>query len=270
MDEPILSQEDHDVWSRWMRECSAWSHTRAHRRAVHTAERLVRQMVQACDRPYIAWSGGKDSCVLVHLIRVKMGLDVPVMSLVTDIEPPGTREYLERTAAAWGIEVEIVEPEDSFWAWLQEHAGSLSVLDEVTRGHTMLGGKWDDAIETWRGEQGYTGWFWGLRAEESKGRRANWWRRGAVYQCQDGCWRAQPLVGWTGRDVYAYCAAHDVDLPRLYQACRFHADDPSRLRKAMWLPGGFSQDGEVIWLRTYYPSLYRKLCGLFPDASSWS
>lgn len=269
-DEPILTEDDHEIWARWRRECLAWSRLRQHRRAVHQARKLCLDMTQVCERPYIAWSGGKDSTVLVHLIRVELGLDVPVMSLVTDIEPPGTRAYLEARAQEWGIEVEIVEPEVSFMAWLEAHAAELSVTTEITRGHTMLGGLWDEAIERWRQQAGYEGWYWGLRAEESKGRRGNFARRGAIYQAADGTWRAQPIVRWSGRDVYAYCFARDIELPRLYQACRFHEDDPSRLRKAMWLPGSFSQDGEVMWLRTYYPSLYEILQDLFFDASLYT
>lgn len=92
-------------------------------------------------------------------------------------------------------------------------------------------------------------------------------RRGAVYQAQ-GYWRASPLIHWQGRDVYAYCATHGVELPELYRACRFHQKDPSRLRKAMWLPGVFSRDGEVVWLRTYYPSLYAKLLNWFGATAS--
>lgn len=152
--EPVLTARDHEVWERWMEECAMWSHLHVHKQRVRRAQALVEQMMRSCERPYLAWSGGKDSCVMVHMVRVLMGLDVPVMSLVTDLEPPGTVEYLQDTAKAWGIDLIVVEPKMSFWGWLQEHAHELTADTEITRGSTMLGGMWDDTINTWRTEGG--------------------------------------------------------------------------------------------------------------------
>ena len=268
--EPIITDQDRVVQERWERECRAWSGLREHRSRIEWAEREVDKMLTACPTARICWSSGKDSTVLVHLMRVRMGLDTPVMSLCTDLELPGTLEYTRVAAAAMGVEVEIIEPTQSFWAWVVAHASELRVDEEVTRGHSKIGGLWDQAMDAWAERVGAQGIFWGLRKEESRGRKMNHAMRGSTYQMADGRWRSAPLIHWTGRDVYAYAYAHEVPLHPVYGCLRFHAQDPSRLRKSMWLPGEFAARGEIVWLRTYYPSLYERLREVMPDASRWT
>jgi 3'-phosphoadenosine 5'-phosphosulfate sulfotransferase (PAPS reductase)/FAD synthetase len=269
MDEPILTDDDARVRQRWEDECRTWASLRVHRAMVAAAEREVDRMLDACPSAHLCWSAGKDSTVLVHLIRKKMGRDVPIMSLFTDIELPDTREYTQRAAEHMGVQVQIIEPQQSFWAWLVEHADRIRADQDVARGHHSIGKLWDEAVAAWELQSGAGGVFWGLRKEESRGRRMNFLRRGATYQLQDGRWRSAPLIHWTGRDVYAYALTHDVPLHPVYSCVRFYAHDPSRVRKCMWLPGEFAATGEVVWLRTYYPSLYERLVAVLPDASRW-
>jgi len=264
--EPRITDEDHRQYDRWMRTAKRWSGSRLHRRRVKWAKRIVEEMMRRCDRPYLSWSAGKDSTVLVHLVAQEMGLDVPAMSLVTDLEPPNTEPYMERWAKAWRLDMEIVRPPVSFKAWLAEHADEVDLSEKIVTGSQHLGGIWDDTIRQWQRESGYDGCLWGIRNDESKGREANFNARGAIYQTASGMWRAAPLAGWEGRDIYAYVAARDdIELMKLYQCVRLH-DHPKRVRKAMYLPddkGGLTHSG-ATWLRTYYPSLYHELCDLLP------
>lgn len=269
MHEPRITDQDREIYDTWMHGCRAYSGTRAHRRAVKWAKKLVAEMQRSCESPYIAWSAGKDSTVLVHLICVQMGLDMPVMSLVTDLEPPGTRDYMEQWASRWEVDLRIIEPDVSFKAWLREHADEVDLSRKVVTGKTGLGGVWDKTMRRWRESSGHDGLYWGLRMDESKGRRANFHARGAVYQTKDGFWRAQPIVGWTGRDVYAYVASHDdIELMDLYRCVRLH-DSPEMVRKAMCLPDSKGQGPSrgATWLRTYYPSLYAELAEILPQMS---
>ena len=88
-------------------------------------------------------------------------------------------------------------------------------------------------------------------------------------------WSTQIDVPATGQftldarafDIYGYAARYDVPLLPVYQCVGLmHRDDPSRIRVAWWLPAGHTADGQVAWLRRYYPSLYRQLCAWMPDA----
>lgn len=267
-EEPILTDEDLDLWAMWMRGCALYAETKLHKSRVLEAERIIRQAMAVIDKPVIAWSGGKESTILAHIVCVKMGLRVPVMSLFTDLEPPGTRAYMDACVKAWDLDMEYVEPPVSFWQYLVDHAHEIDIHSAVTTGHTHVGKIWDETMERWWQQSGYTGMLWGLRDEESRARKINTKRRGVLYQNTDGRWKCAPFSSWEGRDVYAYCAAHGVDLHPLYRCIRYNAKDPSRVRKAMWIPGSHGAMGAMIWLRTYYPSLYMQLVQVYPEAAS--
>lgn len=254
-DEPRITDEDRRIYRRWLRTCSRWSKSKVHRRNVLWAKKIVGEMQRRCDRPYISWSGGKDSTALVYLVCVDMSLEVPVVSLVTDIEPPNTERYMTDLARMWGLDLHIIRPPVSFKAWLAEHAADLDLTKPVASGHTAIGGIWDDTIREWEEGAPYDGNYWGIRRDESDNRELNFQQRGSVYQLQSGFWRAAPLSGWSARDVYAYCETNGVDLMQLYRCVRL-SDHPGDVRKAMLLPDTRGAAHQAIWLRAYYPSVF--------------
>lgn len=269
-DEPRITDEDRRQYERWMRTARRWAQSKLHRRRVKWAKRIVDEVCRKSEAPYLSWSAGKDSTVLVHLVAEEMGLDVPAMSLVTDLEPPNTVPYMRRWAAEWGLGLEVVEPDVSFKGWLREHADEVDLSEKVATGGKYIGGIWDDTLREWQESSPYDACLWGIRNDESKGREANFNARGAVYRTADGLLRGAPLAGWEGKDIYAYVAARDdIELMDLYQCVRLH-DHPKRVRKAMYLPddkGGRTHEG-ATWLRTYYPSLYRELCDILPQVEA--
>ena len=264
--EPIITEEDRRQYKQWLEECRWWAQTHVHRRRVKWAKEIVYEMIRKCDAPYISWSGGKDSTALVHLICVEMGLNVPVVSLVTDIEPPNTESYMTRLAGMWGLDLEIIRPPISFRQWLADHANEVDLYGQVATGHTAIGGIWDDTIRNWEAGSVYTGNFWGIRRDESRGRELNYRSRGAVYQMRNEYWRAAPFSGWEAKDIFGYCETHGVELMRLYQCVRL-TNNPGMIRKSMMLPddkGGRSHD-QGIWIRTYFPSVFEGLKSILPQ-----
>ena len=265
-EEPRITDEDQRQYDAWLEECELWAQTRTHRRRVSRAKKLASEMMESCDRPYISWSAGKDSTALVYLLCVDIGLDVPVMSLVTDIEPPNTEVYMRQLAGRWSLSFEVIRPEISFLGWLETHADDVDLYDSITGTGGALANVWDETIGKWRQKCGYNGCYWGLRRDESRGREINYRSRGVNYQTSAGLWRSAPLIHWEARDVFGYCANHGVELMDLYKCVRL-VDDPGRVRKSMLLPddkGGQSHD-QGIWLRTYYPSVFEKFKSILPQ-----
>jgi hypothetical protein len=121
-------------------------------------------------------------------------------------------------------------------------------------------------VDAYREASGNPGVFLGLRAEESYGRLRNRTKRGPVYQKRNGEWVCQPLCDWSGLDVFAYLFSVGAPVLDVYRCCRMH-ESPAHIRKAWWYPGAHSQYGGMIWLKSYWPSLFRKLRCLVPDAA---
>ena len=48
-----------------------------------------------------------------------------------------------------------------------------------------------------------------------------------------------------------------------------HRQKPWLIRKSWWIPGAHAANGQVAWLKRYWPSLYAKLAELTYDVRSY-
>lgn len=292
--EPVLDVDDRACWEVWARAALEHARTRAHQRLVDASRAAVCEALALPDahNPGVSWSGGKDSTAAAHLVCVTAGAAkaVELVSEKDDLDYPGERKYVEGLAAAWGARLKILTPAVSPRAYIEEAAarGELKSFDDV---HSRAAGlsktcfyKLMEADNATRGLV-----MLGLRREESRVRdRVATWARteararvraglpGPVsgltrYHRGAGQWRCLPVADWRGIDVYAYLLSHGIEPLPVYRCLGLmHRDAPWLLRKSWWLPGGHTADGGVVWLRRYYPSLYRQLCAWMPDAQLFS
>lgn len=241
-----------------------WASSKTHKRRVLRAADAIAEMHARCPDAYIAWSGGKDSTALAHLVVDTCGLDVRLMSIKDDLDFPGERKYVRRLADQWGAQLDVLTPDFSLQEWVAEHAQDLDAgADFHGRAATFSQRAFYALVEDYRQAHGTPGVYLGLRGGESDARAGNA-SRGAIYEKANGEVVCQPLRSWEGRDVYAYLFWRDVPLHPVYKCARLH-DHPKRVRKSWWLPGAHSRHGMTVWLKTYWPSLYRRLCELLPD-----
>lgn len=263
-DEPILTDEDRRIWRRWRRTCLRWSKSDLHRRRILRAAEAIDRMRTRCPDAYVAWSGGKDSTVLAHLVVEKCGVDAHLMSVKDDLDFPGEREYVTGLAGEWGADLDILSPDISLQQWIADHADELAADEDWHgRASTFSGENFYPLVAEYRDRLGAPGVYLGLRGGESDARAGNA-ARGAIYEKDSGEVVCQPLRAWEGRDVYAYLFANDTPTHDVYRCVRLH-DHPKRVRKSWWLPGAHSRHGATVWLKTYWPTLYRRLCEILPD-----
>lgn len=256
------------------------------------------------NRPGVSCSGGKDSTAMTALVCLDAGLagHVEIVSEKDDLDFPGEREYVEALASRCGAPLRIVTPTVSPAAYIAEAAarGELHCAADI---HSRVAGLSKECFYALMERDNHTRplVFLGIRSAESgvrkmvvnaargKRRRANdtlsagpWGglpgapTRGTAYP-QSGVtywhagafqWRCVPVGHFTDLDVYAYLDTRGIDPLPVYRCVGLmHRDCPGRVRKSWWLPGGQTARGQVAWLRRYYPSLYRTLCGWMPDAS---
>ncbi len=283
------------MWDVWWRAAREHARTQAFARRVERARVAILEamalpaVASSSVRPGVSWSGGKDSTAMTHLAVVLAGLGraVQVVSEKDDLDYPGEREYVERWAAEWGADLEILTPPVSPRAWIEEAAarGEIRSYDDVhTRAAGLSKACFYNVMEA--SNAGRPLVMLGLRREESNARdwvavksaRAAQKRRrdesegptsGLTYWHKGSSqWRCVPVSEFRGLDVYAYLARYDIEPLPVYRCLALmHRDRPWMLRKSWWLPGGHAADGQVAWLRRYYPSLYRQLCAWMPDAS---
>lgn len=266
--EPILTQEDLDRWEVWKATCLAHAKTRLYARRLDQAKRYLHEALTLEPRARLSWSAGKDSTALVHL-AVHEGAKGRIFSIKDDLDYPGEREYIERYAAAWGVldRLDILTPDVSLWDLLVSMKDRHDIRDDLhsrSAEFSRLG--FYSVIDSYNARSEVRATLLGLRAEESVGRRNNRNSRGHIYLKNDGELVGQPLCDWRGVDVYAYLLSHDIELLPVYRCIRF-STRPDRIRKSWWVPGKHGARGGSIWLKAYYPSLYRKLVSVYPELS---
>jgi len=189
-----------------------------HKKKVAAALIDIAEFLRVCNRVYVSVSWGKDSIVLAHLV-----LQVsPQIDLVH-----------------WGSDQEqyISNFEEVKNTFLATHGGCYRDV----RSASLMTGKLRNAGKEWSLEQGYDGYFVGLTAEESRGRRYALNKAGKhnIFTYTDGFKRSCPLAAWSMEDVTAYVAKNSLQMLDIYERYGMDSRTSSRIKQHGYTRKGF-------------------------------
>jgi 3'-phosphoadenosine 5'-phosphosulfate sulfotransferase (PAPS reductase)/FAD synthetase len=236
------------------------------------ARRVVTAMLDCTDRPAVAFSGGRDSLVTLHLV-LEQRPDVEVVFTNTGIEFPETLAYVRRLAADWNLNFRELRPRRNFWELARERGlpvggrGNGFFLKEIAQAaNVKLSNACCNQLKITPARQHYrqTGIeavATGLRADESLIRRLNLADYGALRYSKDyGAVVAWPLFAWSSADVAAYIARHALPVNPLYAM--------GHQRVGCWscLQDFFHPDSRLFVLKKTHPGMYASLKKQFGNA----
>jgi len=219
---------------------------------------IIDEFFTQCKNPCVSISGGKDSTVIMDLSR-KIKKNVKMVSEKDDMDFPEELEYMENLKKKYSLNLDIISPSVKLWDIIKNY----DFLEDVHGKNTNFSKEFFYKIlKEHKEKHNIDGIVLGLRAEESKGRRYNFKKRGFIY------WNetlqemvCQPIAHWTGKDIFAYLFKYEIPILDVYFKTLF-VDSPEDIRKAWVLPSGQSSQGSVSWLKYYYPLIYQKLCDM--------
>jgi len=217
--------------------------------------------IKGNSKVYCAWSTGKDSTALLHLI-LQVNQHIRVMSQNDDIDTDEIRSYRDKIVDSFSIKVDEVSTEYKILDFIKDYG--IDITEDIcSHGTTMSDTLFYKPIENYRKENNFTGYFFGLRRHESKAREKNFLSRGHIYRKKNKAFVCQPLAEWTARDVFAYLVSNNIPINPIYFFTKFKKS-PEYIRSNYLLPGSFSNKGEAAWIKHYFPEIFNKLIEVCP------
>jgi phosphoadenosine phosphosulfate reductase len=212
---------------------------------------------------YVAWSGGKDSTALAHLVT-RLYPETEVWSEKDDCDFPGELEYVNIIAGKYLFNLKLTY-NDSLWQAIQEQ--KIDICEDLHSRGTSFSDQFFYS-EVAKQEKLHDGCFLGLRDEESKARRLNTYMRSGLYQKNNGKYTCNAIHHWSAVDVFSYLVSNEIPILDVYFKTKF-IGHPTKIRKSWMLPSHQASRGYCAWLRYYYPDVFEKLKTLHPEVKSY-
>jgi phosphoadenosine phosphosulfate reductase len=236
---------------------------------------------------FVSWSGGKDSTVVVDLAR-QVDPHVPVVFFDSGLQFPETLHYLEDLADKWRLNYHVIAADPDLLTLLIAAGGFDH--EAVDR---RLDGQLADIMITGPAAEAHRrhgcGSLWGVRAEESHGRRMLYRRSlgaqtrsqqqlsradvrarsGGVIFRADGTITYGPIWDWQRSQVFEYLAGRGIAPNPLYRKLAELGVPEQQIRVDSIIDASKLSNGHIAWLQKGWPDLFDRLAGALPRLKEW-
>lgn len=245
---------------------------------IEQTRKTLSTILQQHRRPIIAWSGGKDSTVLLH-IALDHNQDVDVVWCNTGVEFPECIHFVLEMRNKWNLKLHIAKPETTFWKVVNEFGWpmlgkgssggwqSRAAYLERKGQHRIAKATRDAQIaaaccrllkekpsdKLYR-ELEIDCVVLGSMVAESRQRFLIWAQKGDYYYAHsEGRYKAWPMYAWTEEDVWEYHTISGLPHSKIY--------DMGHRRNGCWpcLMDIRFPDNKLRALRLSHPKLWHFL-----------
>lgn len=222
---------------------------------------FVKVCLSGCDKPYIALSSGKDSQVMAELVW-EQSPKIPAVYFDADCAFPETYDLLDqyqmqgRQIIRWKCEP-LLDTFKRFGGPSVDGIGNETMKTTVYR-------PIKDVLKNYN----FDAVFVGLRADESHARNTLISFRGkSFFNKRDGVNEFLPVARWQYLDIWAYLISNNIEYNKVYDKMW---GLPQRERRVSYWAGETNQQfGRWVFLKKYYPDLYNKFMGMFPEVREY-
>lgn len=241
----------------------AWCYRQPLSKKIKMAKRVLNDLFRATDNVAVAFSGGKDSLVALHL-ALQIKPDIPVLFVNTGIEFPESLEYTRQLEEKWNLNFHEANAKVNFWKLAEEkglpvagRGNSTFMRDLSEKSGVKLSNacchqmKEAPARQFYR-EHDIEGTVTGLRVSESMMRKLNFADYGALrYSSIYRTLISWPLYAWLDEDIFKYISKNNLPLNPIYEK--------EYTRVGCWpcLQDMFYKDSRLFTLQEQHPNMYK-------------
>jgi len=224
---------------------------------VSDAKNIISRALDQMKLPYLSFSGGKDSLVMLHMV-LEQNPNVAVVYWDADASYPDTDEFLARISDEWDIDIIRFKTRpilDVFREFGIDHPQ----IEQKTMVATVY-----EPIKRLIAEYGFDGVFVGLRREESYGRKQLIKYRGPIFHSKyQNVIECLPVAYFSVQDVWAYITTNDLPHNPVYD--KTSTRPRNEIRVSYYCGETLRSHGRFVWLKKEYPDLYNKFAAEFPE-----
>lgn len=234
--------------------CKIYANLSVYKNKLKNTQKAIKDMLKICDKPYVAFSCGKDSSVLADMVlRIKPTIPLRFISSGETRILHNVDDVINYFVKKYDANVEEICFDR---VWTNEWRNAT--FDEQRK----AGNKDIQTISN----AGYDGVFMGLRIEESRGRSIS------LKQCKtEGLprfmyryankdfYRMCPLASWKTADIGAYILENDIPFLNWYHKYGFEGRTTARLT------GDSVRQNTLYYIKMTNPEGYSKLIKRFPE-----
>lgn len=243
----------------------AWCYRQPQSGKIKMAQQVMECLFKATDRVAVAFSGGKDSLVALHL-ALQIKPDIPVVFVNTGIEFPESLEYTRQLAKDWNLNFHEANAKVNFWRLTEEQgipvAGrgnttfmrDLSEKADVKLSNSCCHRMKETPARQFYREHDIEGTVTGLRVSESLMRKLNFADYGALrYSSTYRTLISWPLYAWLDEDIANYIEKNNLPRNPIYEM--------GYKRVGCWacLQDMFYKDSRLFTLQEQHPNMYKTI-----------
>lgn len=229
---------------------------------VEIAHKIVKEAFSKFKRLAVAFSGGKDSTVVLHIVR-QYNPDIPVIFANTRVEMPETIKFIRELKEKWNLNLIEVKGKYTFWQIVEKYGLpstrflTNSKIALASKGLTQLQGapkccwylKEEPALNMYR-KKGIECVFFGITWDESYNRKWSIIKKGLLfYHTTHKHWKCYPIGYWSELDVWTYIEKNNIPVNPAYE----------KVDRVGCIVCTAYKDWEHDMARLY-PALYKRIC----------
>lgn len=222
---------------------------------------LVRKALRRFKNPAVACSFGKDSMVVLHMVRQNRKT-IKVLWNNTLVEYPDTYQFARHIIAEWELDCIEAKPKVTFWQIVEEFGFPIHTRNSKGRKQLAAykccdGLKKKPTVAALR-RIDCDVYFTGLTRHESSLRELSARQYGDFFYSKKwGHWKCHPLQNWTNDDIWQYIREFELPYNPLYDKNEVAID--GGIRTGCWPCTQAIKYGKLEHLREYYPKLFNLL-----------